>query len=279
MAVRFPHGLGVALMTLAMQAGAATITGTATYADRSALPPEATLEITVEDVSLADAPAKIVGRLVRMPAGQVPIRFEVPYVEAAVQPHHRYSLRARITVDGQLRYISTTHTPVLTMGGKTADVEVQLQRVNAATPYAGTPGTTAGGSLAPGGPARADAPPKPDRSLVNTYWKLVDLRGAPVVVTPNQREPHLILQIEANRVVGSGGCNRLSGTYTLNGDFVGFGGMAATRMACPGGGMEQEAAFLQTLGDVKSWRVRGDDLALLDASNATLLKFVAVDLR
>ena len=274
MAARLRHGLGVALMMLSTHAGAGTISGTVTYLDRSALPPEATLEITVEDVSLADAPAKIVGRLVRMPAGQVPIAFEVPYVESAVVPHHRYSLRARVTVDGQLRYISTTHTPVLTMGAGTSGVALQMQRVNPSPTAkdgaaAARPGV--GAAITPMGPA------KPDRTLVNTYWKLVDLRGAPVAVTPNQREPHLILQAQANRVVGSGGCNRLSGSYTLHGDFVGFGGVAATRMACPGG-MEQEGAFLRTLGDVKSWRVRGDELTLLDAANAAILKFVAVDL-
>lgn len=262
MAIRLRHALGVTLMILTTHAGAATISGTVTYLDRSALPPDATLEITVEDVSLADAPAKIVGRLVRMPAGQVPIAFEVPYVASAIVPHHRYSLRARVTVDGQLRYISTTHTPVLTMGGSTAGVAVQLQRVNAAAPGAQQPG----------------APPRPDRTLVNTYWKLVQLRGAPVTVAPNQREPHLILQMQGNRVVGSGGCNRLTGSYTLNGDFVGFGGVAATRMACPDG-MEQEGAFLRALGEVKSWRVRGDELALLDDANAAILQFVAVDLR
>lgn len=123
-----------------------------------------------------------------------------------------------------------------------------------------------------------DASPKPDRTLVNTYWKLVELHGAPVEVAPNQREPHLILQLQGDRLVGSGGCNRLNGTYTLNGDFVGFGGVAATRMACAAG-MEQEQAFLRALGEARSWRVRGDDLVLFDGANATILRFVAVDLR
>jgi heat shock protein HslJ len=166
----------VALTTLSIHTGAATISGTATYPDRSALPPDATLEVTVEDVSLADA------------------------------------------------------------------IE------------------------------------KPDRTLVNTYWKLVQLRGAPVTVAPQQREPHVILQLGRNRIVGSGGCNRLGGTYTLNGDFVAFADVAATGRACAAG-MEQEAAFGAALAQVKSWRVRGDELALLDGANAAILGFVAVDLR
>jgi putative lipoprotein len=254
------HGLGVALMTLTLHAGAATISGTATCPDRSTLPPDATLEVTVEDVSLADAAATVIGRIVRMPAGQVPIRFEVPYVETAVQPNHRYALRARITVNGQLRCISTVHTPVLTMGGGTDGIALQLQRVGA--PEA----------------ARADAIQKPDRTIVNTYWKLVQLRGAPVVIVPQQREPHVILQLGTQRIIGSGGCSRLAGTYTLHGDFVTFADVTATEKACASG-MEQEAEFGAALARVKSWRVRGDELALLDDANATILSFVAVDLR
>jgi heat shock protein HslJ len=118
----------------------------------------------------------------------------------------------------------------------------------------------------------------PDRTLVNTYWKLVELDGAPVTVASGQREPHLVLQLQENRVVGSGGCNRLSGTYAVHGDFVEFRNVAATEKACAGG-MAQEAAFLRTLGQVSWWRVRGDRLALLDGANAMLLVFVAVDLR
>jgi putative lipoprotein len=247
-------------MTLTFHAGAGTISGTATYPDRSALPPEATLEVTVEDVSLADAPATIIGRVARTPAGQVPIRFEVPYDETAVRPNHRYALRARITVNGQLRYISTVHTPVLTMGAGTDGIALQLQRV-------GSPA-----------PTRVDAIDRPDRTLANTYWKLVQLRGAPVVVPPGQREPHVILQLGSNRIVGSGGCNRLAGTYALHGDFVAFADVAATGKACAAG-MEQEAAFAAALAQVKSWRVRGDELVLLDGANATILGFVAVDLR
>jgi putative lipoprotein len=260
MRLHLRHGLGVALMTVTLHAGAATISGTATYPDRSALPPEATLEVTVEDVSLADAPATVIGRIVRMPAGQVPIRFEVPYDATAVQPNHRYAVRARVTVNGQLRYISTVHTPVLTMGAGTDGIVLQMQRVGA--PAA----------------SRAEATGKPDRTLVNTYWKLVRLGGAPATVAPQQREPHVILQLGTDRIIGSGGCNRLAGTYALHGDFVAFADVAATGKACAGG-MEQEAAFVAALAQVKSWRVRGDELALLDGANATILSFVAVDLR
>ena len=180
---------------------AATISGTATYRERIALPPDAAFDAVVEDVSRADAPSNEIGRIDIRPAGQVPIRFEIPYDESRVQAGHRYSVRARVTHQGRLLYTTTRMYPVLTpaSGGT---VELTMERVSQTPTH------------------------KPDRSLVNTYWKLTELNGGPVKVLPQQREPHLILQSEQLRLAGSGGCNRLLGSYTLHGASVAFGQVA-----------------------------------------------------
>lgn len=115
-------------------------------------------------------------------------------------------------------------------------------------------------------------------SLESTYWKLVRLRNAPVEVADRQREPHLILQPAQRRVVGSGGCNRMMGGYTVDGERLTFTHLAGTLMACPQG-MAQERAFLDTLAAVKGWRVIGERLELLDAGGESLAAFDAVDLR
>jgi heat shock protein HslJ len=121
-------------------------------------------------------------------------------------------------------------------------------------------------------------PAPPARALENTYWKLVALHGEPAATPDLQREAHLILQPAQQRVVGSGGCNRLSGSYTLDGERLALGRTAATRMACAQG-MAQEQRFLDTLGTVAAWRVRGQRLDLLDAQRRVVAEFVAVDLR
>jgi heat shock protein HslJ len=136
---------------------------------------------------------------------------------------------------------------------------------------------------APADPAAgraADAAPRAsssDRTLENTYWKLVELGGAKALAFEREREAHVILQREPGRVVGSGGCNRLTGTYVLDGASLTFSRVAATMMACAQG-MEQERAFLDALGAARIWRVAGDALELADASGAVLARFVAVDL-
>jgi heat shock protein HslJ len=120
--------------------------------------------------------------------------------------------------------------------------------------------------------------PKPDRAPVNTYWKLTRL-GAEAAVTPDGRtEPHLVLRTDGHTVDGSGGCNRLGGTYRLEGAALSFGPLATTKMMCADA-IEQERRFLAVLATVRGWRVAGDDLTLLDAVGAPVARFTAVDLQ
>ena len=109
-------------------------------------------------------------------------------------------------------------------------------------------------------------------TLENTYWKLLSLRGQPVQVAQGQREPHLIFQGPQKRVAGSGGCNRLMGSYVLDGQSLSIGRVAGTMMACAQGG-EQERAFLDVLPAVSGWRINGERLELQDATGATIAEF------
>lgn len=88
----------------------------------------------------------------------------------------------------------------------------------------------------------------------------------------------MVLQTEGDRVAGSGGCNRIMGSYRLEGKSLSFGKVASTMMACPDG-MDQERAFFQTLDQVRSWLVRSDSLDLVDEAGKTVARFVAVDLK
>jgi heat shock protein HslJ len=108
--------------------------------------------------------------------------------------------------------------------------------------------------------------------LENTYWKLVRLGATPVAVAENQREPHFVLQPETGRVAGSGGCNRLAGSYTLAGDTLTFSQLAGTMMACLDG-MDVERAFHDALGQVASWRIEGETLQLFDAAGTSIAQF------
>jgi heat shock protein HslJ len=100
------------------------------------------------------------------------------------------------------------------------------------------------------------------------------LRGEAVPAARPESQPNLVLQAADHRVAGFSGCNRLIGSYTLQGDSLRFGQMAGTRMACMSG-MEIEDKFLKVLGTVAGWRISGNQLQLLDDSKAVAAEFVA----
>ncbi|MCV2360944.1 YbaY family lipoprotein [Paucibacter sp. TC2R-5] len=105
------------------------VQGRASYRERIALPPQAVFTVRIEDVSLADAPAKLMAELSR-PLGrsQAALDFKLTVPKTQVDPRHRYALRATIHVDGQLRFTSTQHYPVLN-DAPAQPLELQLQAV------------------------------------------------------------------------------------------------------------------------------------------------------
>ena len=114
---------------------------------------------------------------------------------------------------------------------------------------------------------------KPDVTLENTYWKLVELNGA--AVGPGEgRELHMILKGEG-QVGGYAGCNQFTGSATVSGDGLSFGPIASTRRMCADV-MQQEDAFLQALENAARFGISGEDLTVEDANGAVTMRFVAV---
>jgi putative lipoprotein len=110
--------------------------------------------------------------------------------------------------------------------------------------------------------------------LTNTYWKLTELDGQPVVVG-QAREPHLRLR-DDSRADGSTGCNSFSGTYEHAGDRVTFGKLVTTMMACVDPALSrQEQRFLQVLASVDRAAAVGDHLTLY-AKDRPVARLVAV---
>jgi len=106
------------------------LTGTVTYLQRIALPPDAVIDVQLQDVSLQDVPATVIAAERYVAAGrQVPFPFELTYDPAGIDPKHTYAIAARITVDGKLRWINTQRYPVLTGGAPVTDVEIIVESV------------------------------------------------------------------------------------------------------------------------------------------------------
>lgn len=107
----------------------ASLDGEVFYLQRIALPPSATLSVSLQDVSLADAPAVVLAEQKGPVKGQVPLPFHLSYDPAQVKPGHRYSVSARIEVNGELMFI-TTENHAVQLDGK--DPQPLKIRVDAA---------------------------------------------------------------------------------------------------------------------------------------------------
>src|SRR5262245_10180364 len=223
------------------------VKGTATYLERMALPAGSVFEATLEDVSKADAKSEVIGSTRIDQPGNPPIAFAIPYDPMRIDPKGRYGVRARIVADGRLLFTTDQYYPL------SSEVTLTLRRVGATGQASNEP-------------------------LENTYWKLTHLGGAPVTAAEPQRQAHFILNPADKRVSGSGGCNRFTGGYELNGDRLTFKQMAGTMMACATG-METEQKFLGALHEVAQARINQQQLELLDVSGSPLARFEAVHLK
>jgi uncharacterized lipoprotein YbaY len=106
------------------------LTGTVSYMQRIALIPGSVIEVKIEDTSVADVAAPVIASQTITTTGEnVPIPFELSYDPAQIDPQMSYSMRARITVNGELQWINTVNIPVLTQGAPVTDVEVLVEQV------------------------------------------------------------------------------------------------------------------------------------------------------
>lgn len=112
-------------------------------------------------------------------------------------------------------------------------------------------------------------------AITETQWRLKKVGDQAVVPGKGQKKPYLKLESKDHRVVGFSGCNRLTGSYKLEGKELSFGPTAGTKMACAEG-MEIEKTFTQALPRVKAFKIAGQSLTLLDGAGKVLAQLEAV---
>jgi putative lipoprotein len=128
--------LSVLVLSTSILAGCSTpnsgasVPGTMTYLERIALPPSAEISVLLQDISLADTPAKTLGEDKFTSDGkQVPFPFEVKYNSADIVDSHNYVVRGEIRLNGNLLFTTTQAYPVITRGNPTSGIELILSKV------------------------------------------------------------------------------------------------------------------------------------------------------
>lgn len=98
------------------QEPATAITGTLSYRTPVKFDTGATLELRLTDVSVSDGPAVEVAKLTDSKLTALPYQYSLPYDATKIDAQHRYTMDARIVVEGKLRFSTDTAYSVLTEG-------------------------------------------------------------------------------------------------------------------------------------------------------------------
>ncbi len=236
-----------------------TITGSVWYRERMMVPPDAEINIYLEDVSRMDVSAKVIATTSFAAQAGPPWDFSMEYDPTKLNDKGRYGMRVRIEADGRLMFINMEHIPAFEHDSNTP-IKIMVSRV--------------GGSHKSG----ENQSLKPNAGLTNTYWKLIELDGQPVLAGANQRELHMVLTSEGSKVSGFSGCNRFMGGYEQSEGQLQFGQLASTMMACMET-MEQEKLFLGALARARSFNIRGESLAIYGDEEQLILRFESVYLK
>lgn len=136
--------------------------GTVNLEGSAPLPADAVLEVQIIDTALADAPAPVLARWRRAPAGpgRGPFRFALGLAQPSRPERYGLAVRADVRQAGRLLYLTDTRIPL--PAGERPQLRLQLVRV-AADPQADNPALASLGALpgswegvvaAQGGPQR-----------------------------------------------------------------------------------------------------------------------------
>ncbi|MCG6888684.1 MAG: YbaY family lipoprotein [Gammaproteobacteria bacterium] len=92
------------------------VTGTLSYRERIALPPDAVVRVQLRDVSLMDVTAKLISEQIIQPEHPVPIPFALPYQADDIDERMTYSVFATIRSGDRLLFVTDRSYRVLTHG-------------------------------------------------------------------------------------------------------------------------------------------------------------------
>ena len=102
--------------------------------------------------------------------------------------------------------------------------------------------------------------------LAGSAWTLISFETDTGVIPAAREEPATLTFSaageQADRLSGSGGCNRYFASYTLTGDRLHIRAMGSTRMMCDPVRMAQEDRFFQALSNAEHCELSHGELLI-----------------
>ena len=223
-----------------------TVSGTLSYRERIALPPGATKEIVVSDITLGDNRETILSRSMQpIRVGAPPVPFSIDVSQLNMTDGPLYGLRAFIREpDGSIMF--RTSSPVLlNMRGDRVDVgDVQLFM---------TSSDDRGMTAIPG--------------MRDGTWRVTQIGND---VVPPDSAPKMTFGVDG-RFYGTTGCNNFISSYELSGSSLDLAAIGASRRACEPGLMEQERRFLNAISVVENASLAQEGFLILEGSGQRLV--------
>jgi len=126
------------------------------------------------------------------------------------------------------------------------------------------------------GASHEEVPKNPDSlraDLIGKEWKLRNLFAREV----DSDVPLTLKFNEDGTVQGFGGCNSLTGTYTLAGGSLTFGPLASTRKSCGPALDEQEYTYQTFLATIEKVMIEDGELMLVAPNQGEPMRFTLDD--
>jgi heat shock protein HslJ len=131
---------------------------------------------------------------------------------------------------------------------------------------------TSGGGASPSVEPRGTGTP-----LEGTAWQLTEYVGPEGGTLSVPEAVAASATFTGGTIAGDAGCNRYTGTYTLDGDKMTISGVATTAMACPAIPSAVEKAYLAALDKVATYAVSRTKLELKNAEGKVGLRFAVAE--
>lgn len=241
-------GLFLVVMTGAAQQAVAengTLSITAGYRERIALPPGAVLEVELLDVSRADAPSVRISSQ-RFSMNRSPLSVILHYDTEVIDQRMSYSVAARIMSGDRVLFRTTSSYPSITRGAPRR-LELVLQKMA----------------------GERETAPISER-LSGVPWASTEIGGRAVSVA----DPPMIVFEENGTFSLFAGCNRFRGKASVSSHSLVFPeALAGTRRACARGIANLERSVLEALTATAAFQRLGSSLNFLDATGLVTMRF------
>ncbi|ANT62582.1 hypothetical protein AYJ57_19555 [Salipiger sp. CCB-MM3] len=221
-------------------------------AEGATLPPEALLEVSLLDVSRADAPSIVIAeRSYRIET--LPVQIRLPYDDAQIDPRMSYVVSGKVASGATTVLRTTTAFSALTRDAPERP-EITLEQI-APVPSAET----------------AKDPAAAPMRITGVEWAASEIGGRLLVT----EDPPSIAFDEDGRFSMYGGCNRFSGRAEIGARTISFmQPFAGTRRACPEPRMKLDQDMVAALEQASGYLRSGNRLSLTNAAGVTVLRLM-----